>query len=80
MMSDTNTGESVKHLPEPDGTKEIAAHFLHDGRAGQHFEQDAGASSQNAPANQLLSIRYFENAADGLLGVDPPGPVATTTA
>jgi hypothetical protein len=37
MMSDTNTGESVKHLPEPDGTKEISAHFLRDGRAGQHF-------------------------------------------
>ena len=30
-------------------------------------------------ARRTLS-HYFENTAEGLLGVDPPGPVLTTTA
>ena len=29
--------------------------------------------------NETLLVNYFVNAAEGLLGVDPPGPVVTTT-
>jgi len=41
------------------------------------------ASRQENPNRQKSRLgypRYFENTPEGLLGVDPPGPVLTTTA
>jgi hypothetical protein len=82
MMRDTNTNEAVKHLHEPDVTALISAQILQSGRVDQHLE---GQQTQARSAGTRLRCNcyrshYFENAADGLLGVDPPGPVATTTA
>ena len=45
-------------------------------RAGAAF----ALREPDPPKSHFCLSHYFENVADGALGVDPPGPVLTTTA